>query len=597
MKANEATIRELSSRLNLNPKEALQYLRLQENKQYQYLREQLSQIEAQLIAARAQFLDNSPQVESLTEEEKNLKDRLKKYGNAPQIDRTVGGDSAILVRELILAESRAKSARSGAEQIQKEIDTLNARLRSLPIEQKRLSQLERQLKIAEGVYNGLVAQVQETKLNAFGSYPNIQLLDSPSVDSKRTKPKPKLIILGGILSALFGSSAIVLYFYERQPLIAIKDFKSSKLPILAAIPHAKDTETIVEFEKLAAAIDGMELNNKCLMVSSSTASEGKTTVSIGLATALTSLGYQVLLVDADYHKADLTKRMGYFDINPSALSSLKAIRLVPKLDLLPTTIQDKNIAEYIARGSFKEHIDSLQKMEKYDYIIIDSPPVSLTSEVKIVFKNSVSQNENNSKKLFAGIFLKWSNLNRSEKVVCLAIALIPLWWLWGWSYLLTIFAMSAIAYDIFTKRKLDLNKPSLIVIFAFVFGSYTIFSRYIYAIDHGETLKIRDLAGTIDTWYASALIFWYCQNNKIKVRLEVIAWTFSLLLGQILLLWLFIIVFLKQGDYIPRQSIFGLLTGKSEAFIPKEKHFYLGIHQRKLVLIAFIYRLYCIDRD
>jgi hypothetical protein len=185
-----------------------------------------------------------------------------------------------------------------------------------------------------------------------------------------------------------------------------------------------------------------------------------------------------------------------------------------------------------------------------------------------VFKNSVRQNESNSQKLFAGIFLKWSNLNRSEQVVCLAIALIPLWWLWGWSYLLTMFAMGAIAYDIFTKKKLDLNKPSLIVIFAFVFGSYTIFSRYIYAIDHGETLKIRDLAGTIDTWYASALIFWYCQNNKIKVRLEVIAWAFSLLLGQILLLWVFILEFLKQSYYIPKQSIFGLLTGKSEEFIP-----------------------------
>ena len=48
----------------------------------------------------------------------------------------------------------------------------------------------------------------------------------------------------------------------------------------------------------------MSLDNRRLMVSSSTFGEGKTTVTLGLAMALIDLGFRVLIVDGDFRRAE-----------------------------------------------------------------------------------------------------------------------------------------------------------------------------------------------------------------------------------------------------------------------------------------------------
>ena len=396
-KASEAKVTELSARLEMTPEQGLQSLRLGENSEYLSLQQELSRIETNLTKARAQFFDNSPQVEYLAAEREKLRRQLQNYdGSSLAVQtnsaKTTSSDSSSLIQQLILSDSEAKESQQKSQQLQVEIDRLNQELKLLPGKQKQLIELQRRYDTAEGVHNGLVAQVQESKLNGFSSYPNVQVLDAPDVDPKPIKPRKKLIALGYLLTSVFGSTAIVLFLDKRQSLLDIKDLQNVDLPVLASVPELKNPErdirqderVIIEFQRLASAVSLMKLERSRLMITSTTAGEGKTTVLLGLAHALVDLGFRVLIVDGDYRRASLSNRLGYSQQKELPLLSSKPIFVKEKLDLFPTISQSRNIAEFVARGTFIQQIETMQNEGNYDYVLIDSPPVGLTSEAAMM---------------------------------------------------------------------------------------------------------------------------------------------------------------------------------------------------------------------
>ena len=398
-KASEAKVQELSARLKMTPEQGLQALRLGEDSEYVSLRQELSTIETRLTKARAQFLDNSPQIEYLSGERDKIRDRLQEYGGESlpiqtNTDKTASGDSSNLIQELILADSEAEESIQRVNQLQQEIDRLNQELNLLPDRERRSLSLQRDYETAKGVYNGLMAQLQESKFNGFSTYPNVQVLDVADVDFNPTKPKKKLIFLGSLLAALFGNAAIVLFLDQRQSLLDIKEIRDLDFPILANIPVLKNPEVdirqdervMVEFQRLASAVSLMKLKQNRLMITSTTEGEGKSTILLGLAYALVDLGFKVLIVDGDYRKASLSQRLGYSQQAELPLVSSKPISLEEKLSLIPTIPQTGNIIEFIARGIFDRQLDEIQNKIDYDYVLIDAPPVSLTSEAAMMAK-------------------------------------------------------------------------------------------------------------------------------------------------------------------------------------------------------------------
>ncbi|MDJ0593514.1 MAG: GNVR domain-containing protein [Pleurocapsa sp. MO_226.B13] len=399
VKASETKVKELSTRLNMNPAQGLQSLRLGENSEYLSLQQELSRIETALTKARAQFFDNSPQVEYLLGEREKLSNRLQKYGGQSLAiqtnpNKTASGDSSNLIQELILADSEAKESRQKANQLQQEIEQLNQELKLLPGKQRKLLELQRQYETAKGVHNGLMAQIQKSKLNVFSAYPNIQVLDVPDVDSKPTKPKKKLMALGYLLTSISINSAIILFLDKRQSLLNIKEIQSLDFPVLANIPELKNPQVdirrnervIVEFQRLASAVSLMKLRQNRLMITSTTAGEGKSTILLGLAYGLVDLGFKVLIIDGDYRSARLSQRLGYFEETELPFVSSKPISLEEKLDLFPAFPQTGNIAEFVARGTFGHQLEEIQNEMNYDYVLVDSPAIGLTSEAAMMAK-------------------------------------------------------------------------------------------------------------------------------------------------------------------------------------------------------------------
>ena len=403
--AGQNRVRVLSDRLSLTPEQAIKSLGLGENQNYQFVRNKLAEVNANLVKTRATFTDNHPTVQRLISERDDLQRQLQGYiaqsAGGTRVDTTVSTNNegrATLIQQLALAESEASAQQRQADQLKGEIEKLNAALKALPGNQARVLELQRQVDVAEGVYKGLVAQVQKNNIDAFNTYPNVQVLDSPTVDPKPSSPKKLLAALNALIASVIGSVALVLFLESRNPLLSPKDLQAIKFPIVVRIPRFKQserglklaTDTEVEFQRLASAISLQPLQDRRLLVTSAIMGEGKTTVTLGLATALADLGFRVLLVDGDFRKAELSRRLGYGrELTPSeaplfADVAEQPVQIQPSLDLVPISPKKGKIVELVRGGRFEQSLTAVQSAGDYDYVLIDSAPVTLTSETPLM---------------------------------------------------------------------------------------------------------------------------------------------------------------------------------------------------------------------
>lgn len=401
-RANEAQAKEVATRLRTTPQQAMDSLRLAENKEYQAIREEVSKIETALAQARGKYTEESPQVQSLLLERQELiRDRNQRFATAvpgakvTAVDTTLGGndsgDSRMeMVTELINSQTTAKGLQQQAGQLQSQVDKLSAELRSISGNQAQLAQLQRQTEISEGLYKGIVAQLQQARTSPFNAYPNVQTLNEPNINPNPEKPKRWLIVLGGMLASFFGSMALVLFLEGRKPLLSPKDLQQADFPVLVTIPRLKypqmernlEAGVEIEFQRLASAISSLMLENNRLMVTSATFGEGKTTVTLGLALALINFGFRVLVVDGDLQQAKMSRRLGH----PQSVNDKQtAISVYPGLDLVPApSIPKDKIAEFFARGGFEQRLSAAQDLGRYDYVLVDSAPVSLAIEPTLI---------------------------------------------------------------------------------------------------------------------------------------------------------------------------------------------------------------------
>ncbi|MGF1539709.1 MAG: GumC family protein [Pleurocapsa sp.] len=396
--ANQKQIEAISARLALNPDQAIRSLSLGEDKDYQFVKNKLIQVETALSELRANFTDSEPRIQNLLLEREQLQSQLQQHLNKTgavdlgQIDTTVSSDRegrSSLIQQLVLLESEVESNRKQAEQLTIQIEKINQNLESIPENQAQLLELQREKNIAEGIYQGLVAQVQQVSINSFNTYPNVQVIDPPKTDSKPSSPNKKVIIFSFLLASTLGSAAIIFWLENQNPLLEPKDLLAHEFAIIVCIPRFKVASAPfdlpfpvrVEFEKLASAISGKPQKNNRILITSSIPGEGKTTTTIGLALALTELGCRVLMVDADYHQSELTKRLGLvtrYDSQP--------VEVHPNLDLLVAAPQSDKVAALVSKGQFQEKISQAESFGEYDYILLDTPPVSLTSETVMMSK-------------------------------------------------------------------------------------------------------------------------------------------------------------------------------------------------------------------
>lgn len=147
------------------------------------------------------------------------------------------------------------------------------------------------------------------------------------------------------------------------------------------------------YNSLRTNIDYLATTNKykTILITSSGPNDGKSTTSINLAVAMANSGKRVILVDADFRKASLAS---YLRISRSASGITSVImkeRRLPdvivhkpelKLDILPVGVLPPNPTELAGSAEFVKILQLLSEI--YDYVFIDTPPVSVVTDAAIL---------------------------------------------------------------------------------------------------------------------------------------------------------------------------------------------------------------------
>lgn len=142
-------------------------------------------------------------------------------------------------------------------------------------------------------------------------------------------------------------------------------------------PYAEAVRSIVA----AIQLKPVPHSPKVVMLTSSKAGEGKTTVAISLAAYAAHLGQRVLLVDLDFthpsllRELDGTAKRCVLDLLLSDYSPEKVIKNDPELglDYLPMSCRPVDPVPLFANGALESVLSKLRS--RYDLVVVDGPPI------------------------------------------------------------------------------------------------------------------------------------------------------------------------------------------------------------------------------
>jgi capsular exopolysaccharide synthesis family protein len=127
-----------------------------------------------------------------------------------------------------------------------------------------------------------------------------------------------------------------------------------------------------------------------ILVTSPAAGDGKSTLASNLAITMAQAGQKTLILDADFRRPmqhnifQIDNKMGLSSIIAGRHTASEATQAGPveRLDLIPSGPEAPNPSEMLNSDAFAEMLKDLS--ERYDRIIIDSPPVAPVADSKIL---------------------------------------------------------------------------------------------------------------------------------------------------------------------------------------------------------------------
>ncbi len=301
-----------------------------------------------------------------------------------------------------------KSIPLNVQVIEAQIEEYKKQIQQIPEAERILVNIQRKLKVNEEVYLYLLEKRAETIIARGGI-----IADKTIIENARSlgivKPDQQRIVLsalgiGFILSLLtvFVKEIFFKTIGSKSELEEISD-----IPILgvigkASVSHPEYPEidqrpkTVIaeSFRRIRTNLDYLasEIKNKVILITSSFDKEGKTFCAINTAIILAKAHKKVLLLGLDFHKPALQKTfhqnndqgMTTFLIGKASEKDIIKSTKIENLDIVLSGPIPPNPSELLLNPKVDQFIQKAK--EKYDYVVIDTPPVGMITDALVLMK-------------------------------------------------------------------------------------------------------------------------------------------------------------------------------------------------------------------
>jgi polysaccharide biosynthesis transport protein len=301
------------------------------------LRTQLTQLEVQLLDLRTKFTEEHPRIRNV---KARMEEIMHSLGGAlkdtvpanPAPGAVPPAERVNFAEQLIALEATYQSGAAREEALRRQAETLRQSLKGLSGGEAEYARLSRDVESQRSLHALLSDKLTAARIREQGEMKVVKVIDPASLPIQVPNPKRIAVLavaLGASLCLGAGVPAGVEWFHRK---IENEDDvqAATGLPVLAVVPRVRvgpaifsatstengvgPSEQLMFTEAFRTLRVGIELGTRgeplrSLLVTSSFADEGKSTVVVNLGFALAEGGRRVVVADTDFLRPTLHRVM------------------------------------------------------------------------------------------------------------------------------------------------------------------------------------------------------------------------------------------------------------------------------------------------
>jgi polysaccharide biosynthesis transport protein len=278
-------------------------------------------------------------------------------------------------------------------------------IQKLPEDQQELSKIKRKFDISDNTYSSFLAKKREAEIVKAANLSDIHFLDTAKdigggLIGPRTDVNYVIAFFMGLLIPLL---LVFIIFFINNAVQNVDDIsRLTNIPLIGVIGKNQGKSNLAVFDKPKSAlseafrairsslqfiykkqhVDG----TKTLMLTSSVSGEGKTFCSMNIATVFALSEKKTVIVGLDLRKPKIFEDFNIkndigavnYLIGQKSVDEIIQKTHIPFLDVITSGPIPPNPSELIMSDSMSELMTELKS--KYDYIILDTPPVGLVTD-------------------------------------------------------------------------------------------------------------------------------------------------------------------------------------------------------------------------
>ncbi|MBK9639629.1 MAG: polysaccharide biosynthesis tyrosine autokinase [Bacteroidetes bacterium] len=290
-----------------------------------------------------------------------------------------------------------------------QLDKYEGSIKQVPEMERELLGIKRNFEVNQNIYTYLLQKKAETSIAKATAVSDNKILDSSALADEPVEPSKKIIAAVILLLTLIIPTTIITTKSLLRNTVLNRDDIGihTEVPVIGVVGHSDENLNLVVSNRPKSAIAeafrtirtnlqyyGQGEGCKTILITSSVGGEGKSFVTLNLAGIIAMQQQKVVVLGLDLRKPKLFNDFGWkndmgasnYLVGAHTLDQVIRKTENPYLDIIISGPTPPNPAELLSKPLMGEMLTELKK--RYDFIIIDTPPIGVVSDAFILLNQS-----------------------------------------------------------------------------------------------------------------------------------------------------------------------------------------------------------------